>query len=60
MGGDEALPFVDFLFWVFCTERFDLEIHPAGLDTEKISWPEEPEVLDLLPGPGPGLTSVHM
>lgn len=35
VGGDEALPFVDFLFWSFCTESFHLEIHPAGLDTEQ-------------------------
>lgn len=39
VGGDEALPFVDFLFRVFCTESIHLEINPAGLNTKNISCP---------------------
>lgn len=35
MGG--ALPSVDFLLRIFCTESFDLEVDPAGLDTEDTS-----------------------
>lgn len=39
MGGAEGSPFVDFLFRMFCTESFHLEVHPAGLSTENLSCP---------------------
>lgn len=48
MGGDEGSPLVDFLFGVFCTESFHLEIDPAGLNTEKISCPSRSQILDLV------------
>lgn len=31
----ESLPFMDFLFKVFCTECFNLKIDSAGLNTQK-------------------------
>lgn len=39
MGGAEGSPFVDFLFRMFCTESFHLEVHPAGLSTQNLSCP---------------------